>query len=281
MDLIQIVVLSIVQGITEFLPISSSAHLILISKLFGWQDQGILFDIYVHGGSLFAIIYAFRKEVSVLIQRVFSPYKQNLLLCLIVATLPVALVGFLGGDFIEQNFRSLEFLILTTFLFAIFLFIADKYGRKTNSIESIDLKDSFIVGIFQIFALMPGVSRSAITMIGALILSYSREDAARFSFLLSIPTLSAVLLGSSIEAIQSEETIDWSILILGGLISFAISLLCINLFLSFIQKIGFTPFVLYRIILSITLIGSVLTDSPAESSANYLRQGLLVILPIT
>ena len=255
MDLIQIVVLSIVQGITEFLPISSSAHLILISKLFGWQDQGILFDIYVHGGSLFAIIYAFKKEVSVLIQRAFSPYKQNLFLCLIVATSPVALVGFLGGDFIEQNFRSLKFLILTTFLFAIFLYIADKYGRKTNSIESIDLKDSFIVGMFQIFALMPGVSRSAITMIGALILSYSREDAARFSFLLSIPTLSAVLLGSSLEAIQSEETIDWFILILGGLISFAISLLCINLFLSFIQKIGFTPFVLYRIILSISLVG--------------------------
>lgn len=255
MDLIQIVVLSIVQGITEFLPISSSAHLILVSKLFGWQDQGLLFDIYVHGGSLFAIIYTFRREVSVLIQRAFSPYNQNLLLCLIVATLPVALVGFLGGDFIEQNFRSLEFLILTTFLFAIFLYIADKYGKKTNSIESIDLKDSFIVGTFQIFALMPGVSRSAITMIGALILSYSREDAARFSFLLSIPTLSAVLLGSSIEATQSEETYDWSILILGGLISFAISLLCINLFLSFIQKIGFTPFVLYRIILSFTLVG--------------------------
>ena len=255
MDLIQIVVLSIVQGITEFLPVSSSAHLILVSKLFGWQDQGLLFDIYVHGGSLFAIIYTFRREVSVLIQRAFSPYNQNLLLCLIVATLPVALVGFLGGDFIEQNFRSLEFLILTTFLFAIFLYIADKYGKKTNSIESIDLKDSFIVGTFQIFALMPGVSRSAITMIGALILSYSREDAARFSFLLSIPTLSAVLLGSSIEATQSEETYDWSILILGGLISFAISLLCINLFLSFIQKIGFTPFVLYRIILSITLVG--------------------------
>ena len=255
MDLIQIVVLSIVQGITEFLPISSSAHLILVSKLFGWQDQGLLFDIYVHGGSLFAIIYTFRREVSVLIQRAFSPYNQNLLLCLIVATLPVALVGFLGGDFIEQNFRSLEFLILTTFLFAIFLYIADKYGKKTNSVESIDLKDSFIVGMFQIFALMPGVSRSAITMIGALILSYSREDAARFSFLLSIPTLSAVLLGSSIEATQSEETYDWSILILGGLISFAISLLCINLFLSFIQKIGFTPFVLYRIILSFTLVG--------------------------
>ena len=255
MDLIQIVALSIVQGITEFLPISSSAHLILISKLFGWQDQGILFDIYLHGGSLFAIIYAFRKEVSKLIQRAFSPYKQNLLLCLIVATLPVALVGFLGGDFIEQNFRSLEFLILTTFLFAIFLFIADRYGKKTNSIESIGLKDSFCVGMFQIFALMPGVSRSAITMIGALILSYSREDAARFSFLLSIPTLSAVLMGSSIEAIQSEETIDWSILILGGLISFSVSLLCINLFISFIQKIGFTPFVLYRIMLSITLVG--------------------------
>ena len=129
MDLIQIVVLSIVQGITEFLPISSSAHLILISKSFGWQDQGILFDIYVHGGSLFAIIYAFRKEVSILIQRVFSPYKQNLLLCLIVATLPVALVGFLGGDFIEQNFRSLEFLILTTFLFAIF------YTLQINTVE--------------------------------------------------------------------------------------------------------------------------------------------------
>ena len=255
MDLIQIVVLSIVQGVTEFLPISSSAHLILTSKFFGWQDQGILFDIYVHGGSLLAIIYAFKKEVSILIQRAFSPYKQNLLLCLIIATLPVALAGFLGEDFIKKNFRSLEFLILTTFLFAIFLFIADKYGKKTNSIESIGLKDSFIVGMFQIFALMPGVSRSAITMIGALILSYSREDAARFSFLLSIPTLSAVLLGSSIEAIQSEETIDWSILILGGLISFAVSLFCINLFLSFIQKIGFTPFVLYRIILSITLVG--------------------------
>ena len=255
MDLIQIVVLSIVQGVTEFLPISSSAHLILTSKFFGWQDQGILFDIYVHGGSLLAIIYAFKKEVSILIQRAFSPYKQNLLLCLIIATLPVALAGFLGEDFIKKNFRSLEFLILTTFLFAIFLFIADKYGKKTNSIESIGLKDSFIVGMFQILALMPGVSRSAITMIGALILSYSREDAARFSFLLSIPTLSAVLLGSSIDAIQSEETVDWSILIFGGLISFVTSLLCINLFLSFIQKIGFTPFVLYRIILSIILVG--------------------------
>ena len=255
MDLIQIVILSIVQGVTEFLPISSSAHLILTSMVFGWQDQGILFDIYVHGGSLLAIIYAFKKEVSILIQRAFSPYKQNLLLCLIIATLPVALAGFLGEDFIKKNFRSLEFLILTTFLFAIFLFIADKYGKKTNSIESIGLKDSFIIGMFQILALIPGVSRSAITMIGALILSYSREDAARFSFLLSIPTLSAVLLGGSIDASQSEETIDWSILIFGGLISFVTSLLCINLFLSFIQKIGFTPFVLYRIILSIILVG--------------------------
>ena len=198
MDLIQIVVLSIVQGVTEFLPISSSAHLILASKFFGWQDQGILFDIYVHGGSLLAIIYAFKKEVSILIQRAFSPYKQNLLLCLIIASFPVALAGFLGEDFIKENFRSLEFLILTTFLFAIFLFISYKYGKKTNSIESIGLKDSFIVGMFQIFALMPGVSRSAITMMGALILSYSREDAARFSFLLSIPTLSAVLLGLSL-----------------------------------------------------------------------------------
>ena len=255
MDLIQIVILSIVQGVTEFLPISSSAHLILTSKFFGWQDQGILFDIYVHGGSLLAIIYAFRKEVSILIQRAFSPYEENLLLCLIIATLPVALAGFLGEHLIKENFRSLEFLILTTFLFAIFLFIADKYGKKTNSIESIGLKHSFIIGMFQILALIPGVSRSAITMIGALILSYNREDAARFSFLLSIPTLSAVLLGGSIDAIQSEETVDWSILIFGGLISFITSLLCINLFLSFIQKIGFTPFVLYRIILSIILVG--------------------------
>ena len=129
MDLIQIVVLSIVQGVTEFLPISSSAHLILTSKFFGWQDQGILFDIYVHGGSLLAIIYAFKKEVSILIQRAFSPYKQNLLLCLIIATLPVALAGFLGEDFIKKNFRSLEFLSSPLF------YLQFSYSLQINTVK--------------------------------------------------------------------------------------------------------------------------------------------------
>lgn len=254
MDLIQLTILSLVQGITEFLPISSSAHLILVSSLFGWPDQGLTVDIFAHFGTLLAVITYFRKDISGIILNFDMSNADNLGFCLVIATLPIAIIGFVSKDFVSNHLRTESIIIWATVIFGIFLLFSEKLSNQEKEVNQITWKDALFIGSFQIFALIPGSSRSAVTMIAALFLGFSKSSSARFSFLLAIPTLSLVFLGETTDLTFTENLSDLSSLIYVSLLSFITGMLCIHFFLKLIERIGFFPFALYRFILAGFLI---------------------------
>lgn len=261
MDLFQIIALAVLQGLTEFLPISSSAHLILLPLLTGWQDQGLAFDVAVHVGTLSAVIYYFRNTISRLTLDWFTSVKQKqsygdskLVWAVLFGTIPVGLAGLLLGDFIESELRSPIVIATTTIVFGLLLGWADWYGKQQRTEQELNWKDVLIIGIAQAIALIPGTSRSGITMTAGLILGLSRTAAAQFSFLLSIPVI--ILAGGlkTIELIQSDIATDWFALTSGALLSAASAYLCISLFMKMLEKIGMWPFVIYRLILGAVLL---------------------------
>ena len=261
MDFLQVLLLALVQGITEFLPISSSGHLILAPHLFDFEDQGLALDVAVHLGSLLAVISYFRREVVQLIlawgkslQPGSTPNTESRLAwSILLATLPVMLVGFLLHDWIAGELRSPWMIASTTLLFGLLLAWADWQGKRTRNLAALSLRDAIIIGMAQIIALIPGTSRSGITMTAGLLLGLTREAAAKFSFLLSIPTILAASLFIMIDLLQSEATVNWYVLLTGLLLSAAAAYLCIHLFLRFIERIGMWPFVLYRIFLGLLI----------------------------
>lgn len=255
MDLVQVIMLALIQGITEFLPVSSSAHLILPSQLLGWPDQGLAFDVAVHVGTLTAVVAYFRKDISNLTVAWFGQFGKagpsedsRLAWGIIIATIPVCICGLLGKDFIEANLRSIAVIATTTVVFGLLLWFADAKSRELKTLKDMTLLFALVVGLAQAIALIPGTSRSGITMTMALLLGFTRVDAARFSFLLSIPT---ILLGGGYAAVQlfMSEGVDWLGLAVGFLTSMVSAYLCIYYFLSFISKMGMLPFVVYRLIL--------------------------------
>lgn len=268
MDWLQAIFLALVQGLTEFLPVSSSAHLILTSKVLGWQDQGLAFDVAVHVGTLSAVLFYFRKEVLAMIGAWFdSTFKGNhsansrLAWAVILGTIPVGLFGlFLEAfDIVDNYLRSILVIAATTIIFGLLLGYADK---KYNNAKSDALKDEHqlswkdvaIIGSAQALALIPGTSRSGVTMTAAALLGFTRTAAARYSFLLSIP---AILLPGGLKGYQlvSEGAhFDWSFLILGVIVSALSALACIHVFLKLLDKIGFMPFVWYRLALGFGLL---------------------------
>ncbi|NVK22217.1 MAG: undecaprenyl-diphosphate phosphatase [Kangiellaceae bacterium] len=267
MDWLQAVFLALVQGLTEFLPVSSSAHLILTSIVLGWQDQGLAFDVAVHVGTLSAVLVYFRKEVAQMISAWFaSTFKGNhtpnsrLAWAVILGTIPVGLFGlFLEAfDIVDNYLRAIPVIATTTIIFGLLLGYADrKYNSKSaNELKDeyqLSWKDVFTIGTAQALALIPGTSRSGITMTAAALLGFSRTAAARYSFLLSIP---AILLPGGLKGYQlvSEgANFDWSLLILGVVVSALSAFACIHLFLKWLEKIGFMPFVWYRLALGIGL----------------------------
>lgn len=257
MEVIQWVLLAIIQGVTEFLPISSSAHLILPSEILGWPDQGLAFDVAVHVGSLLAVVIYFRKDLLVM-SKAWSKslagnhdHDSNLAWLIIAATVPAGLCGLLFDDFIEARLRSTLVIAATTLLFGGLLAIADK---KHGLRHEISFRDAMLVGVAQTFALVPGTSRSGVTMTAALFLGYSREFAARFSFLLSIPLIVAAGLFKTKELVEQPGAVDWFALTGGTLVSAISAYLCIYLFLRWIEKLGFMPFVIYRFILGTVLL---------------------------
>ncbi|MCG8612308.1 MAG: undecaprenyl-diphosphate phosphatase, partial [Pseudomonadales bacterium] len=199
MDWIQTVVLALIQGLSEFLPISSSAHLILPSQILGWQDQGLAFDVAVHVGSLLAVVLYFRQDVSQLFfawlkscpQLVTRPAAiapdGKLAWMIILATIPAGLAGLVFKDFIEAELRSTMVIAVTTIGFGLLLGFSDRFARSDQGMTSLTWRAALIIGLSQALALLPGTSRSGITMTAALFLGLSRDTAARFSFLLSIP----------------------------------------------------------------------------------------------
>ena len=261
MELIQIVVLALVQGLTEFLPISSSAHLILAPYLFGYSDQGLPFDLAVHLGTLLAVVLYFRQLIWEVLRDWFAslpatgPVTANSRLgwYIILATLPVMGVGVLIKDLVEHQLRSPLVIAATTIGFGALLLWADRAFRHHKPMEQMDWRGALAIGAAQALALVPGTSRSGITMTAALMLGYSRRAAARFSFLLSVPTILASVLWVGKDLLGSETQVDWTTLGLGVLFSFAAALLTIHLFLRYIERMGMAPFAWYRFALG-TLI---------------------------
>ena len=259
MDIFQAIFLALVQGITEFLPVSSSGHLILASNLIGWADQGLAFDVAVHLGSLVAVIIFFRKDLTRLtISWLASIFKRHvdgdaiLAWQLVVVTIPTSVVAWVFSDFIEMHFRSLSVVASATIFFGLLLGLAD-ISRKTDApSESLSWRDSFLLGCAQICALVPGASRSGVTMAAALALGYSRNVSARFSFLMAVPI---IFLSGVYKTTQSmgEETLLIPLLI-GVIVSAISAYFCIGIFLRFIQRIGMIPFVIYRLILGSILL---------------------------
>lgn len=261
MDLFQIIALAILQGLTEFLPISSSAHLILLPILANWQDQGLAFDVAVHVGTLTAVIFYFRQTLSTLLIDWWHSVIERQLIgdsrlawAVLFGTIPVGLAGLFLGDFVELYLRSPLVIAATTVIFGLLLGWADWKGKQQRTEHQLTWQDVLIVGIAQAVALIPGTSRSGITMTAGLILGLSRNAAARFSFLLSIPVI--FLAGSlkTIELIQSNINTDWFALISGASLSALSAYLCIHFFLKLLEKIGMWPFVIYRLLLGVILI---------------------------
>lgn len=261
-DWLQAVVLALVQGLTEFLPISSSAHLVIPSLLLGWPDQGLAFDVAVHVGTLSAVVIYYRHSLSVIaaawVRSVAGGEAgddSRLAWYLVLATIPAGLVGFFGGDYIEGHLRSLPVIASTTLVFGILLGLADRYAHNTPGDRRLTLPVAMFIGCAQALAPVPGVSRSGITITAALMLNMSRQDAARFSFLLSIPIIASAGLLKTWELWDSGSALYWELIALGALVSGVTAYLCIALFLRLLDRIGMMPFVYYRLLLAAVLFG--------------------------
>lgn len=260
MLLIQIVVLAIVQGITEFLPISSSGHLVLTSHLLGWPDQGIYIDIAVHAGTLLAVIVYFWRdlwEMTLGALGIFTGRRspaQRLIFCLAVATVPVVFAGYFGIHYINDVLRSVELIAWTTLGFGILLWIVDRLCMTVRRLEHMTYAGALLVGLAQVLALLPGTSRSGITMTACRFLGMERREAARFSMLLSIPTILGAALLAGLEIYESGDlTLRLDALLAAG-IAFITALAAIAIMMRWLMHATFTPFVVYRILLGIGLL---------------------------
>ncbi|MDO6489430.1 undecaprenyl-diphosphate phosphatase [Colwellia sp. 6_MG-2023] len=272
MTTLEIIILALLQGLTEFLPISSSAHLILPSQILGWQDQGLAFDVAVHVGTLLAVMLYFRKELGTMSVAWLSTFnigpakndtdshikfEGRLAWWIIFATVPAGLFGLLGKDLIEEHLRSALIIALTTILFGFLLGFADvKAGnRKVHKpLEKLGIKGAMLIGVAQAIALIPGTSRSGITMTIGLMLGLSRDNAARFSFLLSIPAIAMAGSYLTLKLVLSTEAVDWQAIALGSFLAFISAYACIHYFLILLNKLGMMPFVIYRLILGFGLL---------------------------
>ena len=260
MDYLQTIVLALIQGVTEFLPISSSAHLILVPVIVGWPDQGLAFDVAVHLGTLVAVVAYFRRElvrmtaagIGSLAGR-WSP-DAKLAWAVVLGTLPVVFFGLIGKSFIESSLRGPIVIGVTAIVFGLVLWWADAKGSRNRDEFSISWRDAAIIGVAQALALIPGTSRSGITITAGLMLGLTREAAARFSFLLSIPTLLAsnVLIGRDL--VQSEVPVEWGTLLLGTVVAGVAAYACIGLFIRLLARTGMLPYVIYRVLLGIVLL---------------------------
>ena len=252
--------LGLIQGLTEFLPISSSAHLILPSQILGWPDQGLAFDVAVHLGTLSAVVLYYRKDLYAMTAGSLQALAQRKLnadfrlgLLVVLATLPAVVFGFLAEHWIETQLRSAAVIAATTVLFGVLLGVSDVVGKRQHDLVSLGVMAALVIGFAQVLALIPGTSRSGITMTAALALGFERREAARYSFLLAIPV---ILLsgGYKLFEVGGEPIPDWRDLALGAVLSGITAFLCIHFFLALINRVGMMPFVYYRLALGVFLL---------------------------
>ena len=247
--MIEVFLLSIIQGVTEFIPVSSSAHLILFSKLFNFNSENLIIDVSLHFGSFTAIVFYFRKEILDFLKN------KNLFFLIILSSLPTLLFGFLliKLDLIG-NLRSIKIIGWTTLFFGIILYFSDLRATKNKINSNFNLKCAIIIGLMQILALIPGVSRSGITISTARFLQFERSEAAKISFWLSIPTLGAIGFYNIQKLIKINEFTITIENYFAMLASFVFSLIAIKYFIKYLQKFTMLIFVIYRLILGIVLI---------------------------
>lgn len=267
MDLLNALLLGFVQGITEFLPISSSAHLILTSKLFGWADQGLNFDMAVHFGSLIAVVIYFKEQVKQVILGMldFTCNKKtanaDLFKKIVVATLPIVIFGFFMKEFVETTLRDCILIIaITSIVWGILLYFADKQPEDLKDDKKIGYKAALLMGVAQALAIIPGTSRSGSTMTVARFLKFSRIKSAEFSMLMSVPVISLMMVANIYDIYKQSENVvfNYQFLTVGTISSCVFALLGIHLLMKLVNKVGFLPFVIYRIALGVIILAVVI-----------------------
>lgn len=261
MPFTHIIVLSLIQGITELLPISSSGHLILAPNLMGWQDQGPELDVMMHVGSMVAILLYFWKDVIRLFHGFlkvvglkFYSAEAKLFLHLVVATIPAVIVGFLIHKFAGDMLRNPHIVAFTLIFYGLVLYAADRYCRQTQTLGDITYKSALIFGVFQCLALIPGTSRSGICMTAGRLMGFTRTEAARFAFLMAIPTIAGAGLLKSVDIYKKGSVELMHDALWTGFFTFLVSYAAIAFIMAWLRRSNFTPFVIYRVGLGLFLV---------------------------
>ena len=253
MPILHIAVLALVQGVTEFLPISSSGHLILVPAVAGWPDQGLVIDVAMHVGTLGAVILYFHRDLWSMIAGLARMRRRDpgarLAGYLVLGTVPAVIAGFLLDRYYPGGIRGLEVIAWTTLGFGILLFAADKLGMTVRRLEHLEVGDVIIIGLAQVLALVPGTSRSGITMTAGRLLGLERKEAARFSLLLSIPVILGAGALKGWELYQAGDPQLTSDALLAAGMAFAAALVAIAAMMAWLRRATFTPFVVYRVCL--------------------------------
>ncbi|MEM9011849.1 MAG: undecaprenyl-diphosphate phosphatase [Pseudomonadota bacterium] len=265
MPTLHLILLALIQGVTEFLPISSSGHLILLPQLTGAEDQGLLLDIAVHVGTLGAVILYFRDDALRAFRGLFelaggqvATANGHLALLLLISTVPVVLAGLaLYAAGLADALRSMEVIGWTMLLFGLLLWWADREGAETRQADGWLLRHALIMGLWQVLALIPGTSRSGITITGARFLGYERHGAARLAMLMSIPTIGASGLLATLDLIRNPVPGAWGEVLLAVALAFLSALAALALMMRFLARVSFTPYVIYRCLLGLVLLGLV------------------------
>ena len=275
MDPVQVFVLAVLQGLVEFLPVSSSGHLILVPALLGWPDQGLGFDIAVHVGTLAAVGIYFRRELVDLGRALFQPDSRDgkLAWSIIVATVPLVLAGLLFGDYVARALRSPAVIAAATAGFGVVLWLADRYGRNERDEYDLGWVQVLLIGVSQALALVPGTSRSGITMTMGLALGLSRVAAARFSFLLAVPAIAAAGSLQGVEFVSAPSPVAWGALAVAAAIAGVTAFLVIATFLRLIERLGMLVFALYRVFLAAVIVYALLSLGDRSVLTGRVRLG--------
>lgn len=257
MTLTQIIVLAVVQGITEFLPVSSSGHLVLVPSIFGWTDQGLVFDIAVHFGSLIAVLIYFRADIAHLLGGAADILtmqsgtdRARMAWAVGLGTIPAAIAGLLFAGWIAANLRNPLVVVVTLAGYGVLMALVDRFATRERRVNDIGIRDGLIIGFAQALALVPGTSRSGITITAGRILGFHRQDAARFSFLLSAPVILLATAYEVVTLITGDTPVPWDNLAIAVSVSCVVAYLSIDFFMRFVSVIGLLPFAVYRLLLA-------------------------------
>ena len=261
MTMTQLIVLAIVQGLTEFLPVSSSGHLVLVPSIFGWTDQGLAFDVAVHFGSLIAVCIYFREDVAGLLRGVaailtgkMKAHDAHLVWCLGFGTIPAAVAGLAFAGWIAANLRDPMVLVYTLAGYGALMAAVDRFAPSKKTIADVGILDGVLIGFAQALALIPGTSRSGVTITAGRLLGFARHDAAKFSFLLSVPVILLASIYEAVILITGDIPVPWDNLLVAVLITAVVAYISIEFFMRFVSAIGLLPFAIYRILLAAFII---------------------------